>query len=121
MSPEERSFLEDIRQSCDRILRFTEGLDLTRLRRDDKTYSAVLWNLQVIGETVKRLSADIRDSHPEAEWRKLAGLRDILTHAYFGIDDEIIWSVVEDRIPHLRDSVVGILAPAGDDVIDDTK
>jgi uncharacterized protein with HEPN domain len=61
----------------------------------------VLKNLEVIGEAAKRLPAEIKDAHPEIAWRDIAGLRDIIVHEYFGLDRDIVWDVVENRVPVL--------------------
>lgn len=75
---------------------------------DDKTYDAVLRNLEVIGEAVKNLTDDFRDHHPQIEWRKIAGLRDIVAHVYFGVNDEIVWDVVQNKIPVLHKQIASI-------------
>ncbi len=58
-------------------------------------------NLAIIGEAVKQLPQDMRDRHRDVEWRKIAGLRDMLIHNYFGTDNEILWDVVQTKIPSL--------------------
>jgi uncharacterized protein with HEPN domain len=65
-------------------------MSLEDFRADDRTFDAVVRNLQIIGEAVKNLPQAVRNLAPEIEWRKIAGLRDILAHAYFQIEDEII-------------------------------
>ncbi|MBC7973308.1 MAG: DUF86 domain-containing protein [Verrucomicrobia bacterium] len=60
----------------------------------DRTFDAVIRNTQMIGEAVKNVPDDVRDRNPEIEWRKIAGLRDILAHTYFQIENESIWDVV---------------------------
>jgi uncharacterized protein with HEPN domain len=76
---------------------------------DDRTFDAVIRNLQIIGEAVKNIPDDVRELNPEMEWRKIAGLRDILAHAYFQIEDEIIWDVVQNKIPALLGVVSQLL------------
>lgn len=76
---------------------------------DDKTFDAVMRNLQIIGEAVKQLPMEIRERYPEVAWKKIAGLRDIVTHEYFGIDDDIIWDVVHKKIPGLKPGVEAIV------------
>lgn len=66
-------------------------------------------NLTVIGEAVKNLPEDLRKRYPEVEWRKIAGLRDIVVHEYFGIDEDILWDVVKNKVPELLDAVEHIL------------
>jgi uncharacterized protein with HEPN domain len=62
---------------------------------------AVVRNLEVIGEATKNIPTDIRQKYPQVEWRKIAGLRDIVIHGYFGIDYEILWDIIQNKIPDL--------------------
>jgi uncharacterized protein with HEPN domain len=71
------------------------------LREDELVYDAVLRNLHVRGEAAKHVSQEFREANPSIEWRKVAGLRDIISHEYFGIDDEVIWDVVSVKVPQL--------------------
>ncbi len=63
---------------------------------------AVIRNLEVIGEAVKQLPADLRQRHPRIPWRSITALRNVLIHEYFGVDLEIVWRVVQKRLPTLR-------------------
>ncbi|WP_027881936.1 HepT-like ribonuclease domain-containing protein [Meiothermus rufus] len=110
MSRNVRLYLEDIRESCARIRRYTAGFDFERFVADEKTVDAVVRNLIVIGEAVKNLPLDFRQRHPAIEWRKIAGLRDIVVHEYFGIDEDVLWDVIQTRIPKLEKAIDAILA-----------
>lgn len=101
MSRDEIMYLQDIAESCEKVLRFTAGLSQSDLIGDEKTYDAVVRNLEIVGEAAKHISEEIKRQLPEIEWRKTAGLRDMLVHAYFGIDNDILWDVVQNKVPRL--------------------
>ena len=109
MSRSWRLFLEDIVEASNRILRYTEAKDFPAFCADEMAYDAVLRNLQIVGEAAKAVPGDVRHEHPEVDWRGMAGLRDVLAHAYFGLDDETLWDVVTTKIPELRDQIRQIL------------
>jgi uncharacterized protein with HEPN domain len=109
LSREWRLFLEDILSSCGKIRRYAEGSDLAALKRDEKTYDAIVRNLEVIGEAAKQIPPEVQARMPLVPWRKVGGLRDILIHAYFGIDDAILWDVVSHRIPALEREIRNFL------------
>jgi uncharacterized protein with HEPN domain len=65
--------------------------------------------LEIIGEAAKQVPEDFRNQHPNVQWKSMAGMRDRLIHAYFGVDYEIVWDVVQTRIPELRQQIASIL------------
>jgi len=66
---------------------------------------AVLWNLLVLGEAAKQVPEHIRLENSAIEWRKISGFRDVLAHGYFGLDEDIVWDVIENKIPPLLEAV----------------
>ena len=98
-------YLDDILRSCEKILEYVKGLTKDEFVRETRTYDAVVRNLEIIGEAAKNLSPEIKESLPDIEWRKISGLRDLLAHAYFGIDDDILWDVIQNKISQLAKKI----------------
>ena len=88
MSRDWRLSWEDILVACQKVQRYTAGLDLNGLLADERTYDAVLRNLEIIGEAAKSIPKDVRDRAAGVDWRGIIGLRDILAHAYFSISTQ---------------------------------
>jgi uncharacterized protein with HEPN domain len=80
--------------------RVQQGL-LARYLCDERTFDAIVRNLQIIGEAVKVLPDWVRDIRPEQEWAKIAGLRNLLVHHYFGLDEQVLWDAVQNDVPPL--------------------
>ena len=105
MSRDENMFLQDILSSCAKILTYTEPLTLEKLLQDEKTYDAIVRNLEIIGEAAKHIPDQTKNKMPQIPWRNIAGMRDFITHVYFGIDNDILWDVIQNKLPLLQKTV----------------
>jgi uncharacterized protein with HEPN domain len=110
VSRDVRLYLEDIERACSKIERFTTGMTIESFVADERTYDAVLRNLEVLGEAAKRVPDALRAEMPEVPWRAIAGFRDFVAHVYFALDDAIVWGAVQDEVPKLRATVTRFLA-----------
>ncbi len=98
-------YLDDISEAAKRIERYIRGFTLEKLKKDSLTVDAVVRNLEIIGEAAKRIPANVKEKYPDIEWKKIAGLRDILVHEYFGIDLEVLWDIIENKLPVLKQEI----------------
>jgi len=105
MSREWLSFLDDILESCLRVRSYTAGMDQEALVNNNMAYDAVLRNLEIIGEAAKQIPKDVRQQMPQLEWTKIVGMRNWLAHSYFAVNADIVWDVVENKVPELEQVV----------------
>ena len=101
---------------CRTILRLTNGMSETEFYSDERTQLAVLYEITIIGEVVKRLSKDFRQSHPEIQWRQIAGMRDRLVHDYDEVNLDLVWQVIKNFIPELLYYITPLLPRPTDEI-----
>jgi len=105
----EHLYLQDIREACDMIHGFLEGLDASVFLTSELHKAATLQKLTVIGEAAARLPPVFREAHPQVEWRDIIAFRNIAVHAYFAVQWDIVWATATDDVPVLRRQVIEIL------------
>jgi uncharacterized protein with HEPN domain len=98
-------YLQDIADAIVLIREFIGKADFEAFVGDTKTSAAVIRELEIIGEATKGIPDSVRALEPSIEWRKIAGMRDVLIHAYFGIDLSMVWEVVTEKLPKLEQAV----------------
>ena len=111
MSQRDLSYLTDILQAAYLIETFVQGVDEQEFYQDLMCQSAVIRQIEIIGEATKRLSTTFRNAHPEIPWRSMAGMRDILIHAYDHVDLTEVWNTATLAIPDIIQKIEA-LTPA---------
>jgi len=102
-------YAEDILDAIGKIAEFIGELDFEGFVEDEKTSSAVILQLIIIGEASKNIPEEIRAKYPDVPWSDMARMRDRISHGYFGINLKIIWEVVKKRLPALKPRIAKIL------------
>ena len=110
MSKQPVEYLRHILEEAEFLVSSSAGLDRAKLEADPVLARAFTRSLEIIGEATKKLSADLKRRYPDVEWRKMAGMRDRLTHDYFDVQYDIVWDVVCKKIPALRERISEIIA-----------
>mgnify|MGYP001328459065 CR=1 FL=1 len=102
MKRDYRLFIKDIMEAIEDIEVFIGDMNSKNFYADKKTRSAVVWKLEVIGEGTKNIPASIRSKYKELPWKDMAGMRDKISHFYFGIDYKIVWEVIRKKLPIIK-------------------
>lgn len=102
-------YFEDILESIDKIRRYLGNTSFDDFLENGMLIDAVVRNLEIIGEAAAHITPEIRAKYPEIEWRKVVGLRNILIHNYSGIDLEIVWDIIRNRLDPLEAEVMQVL------------
>jgi len=106
------SFLDFLRHILDEtgyLVALTGQMDKEQFLIDETAKRAVARSIEIIGEAVKKVPADVQEKYPSIEWRIIAGMRDKLIHHYFGVDYEIVWDVAKNKAPVLQSQITAII------------
>jgi uncharacterized protein with HEPN domain len=106
----EELYLRDIIEAADHRTSFTRGLDFARFEESELVRSAVVQKLSIIGEAAARVSDNLKARYPGVPWPKIVAFRNILVHAYFGIDWHEVWRAATKEAPALREQVAAMMA-----------
>lgn len=108
-------FIKDILESLESISNFIEGLDYQNFIEDDKTLSAVVRKIEIIGEATKNIPSSVTSKYINIPWSDMAKMRDKVIHSYFGIDYQTIWNVVKIRFPEMKPELEKLLVELSSD------
>jgi uncharacterized protein with HEPN domain len=104
------SYCEHILAETEYLTNASAGTSRSAFLADETLKRAFIRSLEIIGEAVKQIPDDFRSGYPQVEWRKMAGTRDKLIHDYLGVDYELVWDIVQSKIPNLRSAMEEIIA-----------
>jgi uncharacterized protein with HEPN domain len=107
-------FLSDILECMNRIDTYTKGVDYDSFSNNQMLIDAVIRNLEVIGEAARNIPEEIRNKYSDVPWRKMIGLRNILIHEYFGIDETIVWEIIKTNLPETKPYIMKAIQEEGD-------
>ena len=100
-----RLYVDDMISFAEKVLAYTEGMDQPRFESSNLNYDASIRNLELIGEAATRIPLSIRDATAHISWRQIIATRNRLIHGYLGIDNDTLWSIIQDEIPSLLDEL----------------
>ncbi len=103
-------YLDDILQSIKAIENYTQGVSQEQLDTNQLLQDAVVRRLEIIGEAANHLPKELTDRYPKIPWRRITGMRNMITHKYFGILVERVWEVIDRDLPTLKASIVRMMA-----------
>lgn len=106
---QDQSYLLDLAKLCQTMLRLTANMTEAEFQRDERTQLAILYEITILGEVVKRLSTEFRSQHSTIAWRQIAGMRDRLVHDYDEVKLDLVWEVIQTNIPELLEYITPLL------------
>ncbi len=101
-------YFKDVLEAMESIENFVVDMSFEDFREDDKTLSAVLRKFEIIGEATKQIPDEVKQKYFEVPWKEMAGMRDRLIHLYFGVDYNLVWTTIKNRIPVVKSLIKNI-------------
>lgn len=102
-------FIQDILNCMEKIENYTAKMTYSDFVANSLVFDAVIRNLEIIGEAAKNVPEEIRNRYPQVPWRSMIGLRNILIHEYFGVDNEIVWEIIKTDLPAIKPILLNML------------
>ena len=112
-----RLYLDDMISFAEKVLAYTDGFNQQRFESSGLTYDATVRNLELIGEAATHIPAAVREFAPHIQWRRIVAIRNRLIHGYLGIDNDTLWSVIQDDVPSLLAELVTLKKAADENQI----
>lgn len=109
MKRKTEDYLEDIIRECNYLMKRSKGLSYEQFTKNEDLTRAFVRSLEIIGEARRQIPVEIRRKYSQVQWRSIVGIRNILIHEYFGVNYEIIFKTVKERIPELGFVIKNIL------------
>mgnify|MGYP001576215833 FL=1 len=109
MKREYKLFIQDIKECIEQIDEFVGNMTLEEFKADEKTSSAVVRKIEIIGEATKNVPKEIRQKYKELPWSDMARMRDKIIHSYFVVDYEVVWKTIKERLPEIKPKIDAIL------------
>lgn len=110
-------YIRDMIEFTEKVLSYTDGLDQEAFIAETLIYDATLRNLELIGEAAAHIPVEVREAHPEVQWRRIVATRNRLAHGYLGMDDDVIWDIIQMDVPKLLAALRDLLKTTNEDSV----